>query len=89
MLDGSTIYRWSRSYFDNYHFEERWGHFTTPFIGFHRPLSYYWKIFVQNGFSIVEFDEPAIADPAPPDIDPELIARLRMAPNSVAFHLKK
>ena len=89
MLDGSTIYRWSRSYFDRYHFEERWGHFTTPFIAFHRPLSHYWKTFVRNGFTILDFDEPVIPDPAPPGADPATIARLRMAPNSVAFLLEK
>jgi len=39
-----------------------WGHFTSDFIWFHRPLSDYWKAFTAAGFDVVDFEEPRITE---------------------------
>ena len=87
--DGSAIFRWERSYFDSFEGTEEWGHFTSPFIFYHRPLSHYWRVFNAAGFRVLDFDEPVIPVPAPPEIDASRLKRFRMMPNSVAFLLRK
>jgi SAM-dependent methyltransferase len=87
--DGSTVFRWDRSYFDRFEGTEEWGHFTTPFIFYHRPLSHYWRAFRAEGFRVLDFDEPVIPVPPPPEIDDARLRRFRMVPNSVAFLLEK
>ena len=88
-LDGSTVYHWRRSYFDSYEYTEEWGHFTTPFVAYHRPLSAYWRMFTKAGFVVSEFDEPAVPVAAPDGLDAAFVRRLRMSPNSVAFRLQR
>lgn len=86
--DGSIEFRWVRPYFDDAEYEESWGHFTTPFVGFHRPLSGYWRAFRDAGFLVTDFDEPIVsADCA--DLPAESLRRMRSRPDSVAFRLLK
>ncbi|MBS1912910.1 MAG: methyltransferase domain-containing protein [Bacteroidetes bacterium] len=87
--DGRAVFRWGRPYFDEYEYREEWGHFTSPFICYHRPLSEYWRAFTGTGFEIVEFCEPTVEPVPGAEIDPQTLNRLRMMPNSVAFHLRK
>lgn len=90
--DGArTTYAWDFSYF-----EERkcvdppWGHFTSEFIWFHRPLSDYWKAFVAAGFQVVGFEEPRVTAERGSLVDsPRQLLRSRTRPYSVAFKLLK
>ncbi|NNF13294.1 MAG: methyltransferase domain-containing protein [Gemmatimonadetes bacterium] len=89
--DGEAIFTWTRSYFEPLRIvEPPWGHFTSDFIWFHRPLSDYWKAFSAAGFAVTRFEEPRIT----PDryhlatSDREL-ERSRARPYSVAFELQK
>jgi hypothetical protein len=90
--DGEEIwYRWSFPYFEQRTcIDPPWGHFTSEFIWFHRPLSDYWKAFTAAGFAVVDFEEPRIAE------DCYHLARTerqlknsQTRPNSVAFKLQK
>jgi SAM-dependent methyltransferase len=60
--DGDEVcYRWSFPYFESRTCSDPpWGHFTSEFIWFHRPLSDYWKAFTAAGFVVVDFEEPRI-----------------------------
>jgi len=88
--DGSVRHHWRRCYFEEWEFTEAWGRFSTPFQGYHRPLSRYWSAFREAGFTVVDFDEPVIsAGPAPEGVDPAQVARMRMIPYSVAFGLRR
>jgi ubiquinone/menaquinone biosynthesis C-methylase UbiE len=43
-------YKWNFNYFEeSRQLDPPWGHFTSDFIGFHRPLSDYWKAFKKTG----------------------------------------
>lgn len=54
-------YFWGHSYFEERkRIDPPWGHFTSEFIWFHRPLSHYFRAFAKAGFGIVEFDEPHV-----------------------------
>lgn len=86
--DGSIEFRWVRPYFDEAEYEESWGHFTTPFVGFHRPLSAYWRAFQDAGFVVSDFDEPIVSIDCV-DLPEESIRRMRSRPDSVAFRLLK
>jgi ubiquinone/menaquinone biosynthesis C-methylase UbiE len=56
-------YPWDFSYFDRRQcVDPPWGHFTSEFIWFHRPLSDYWKGFGTAGFEVLEFEEPRITE---------------------------
>ena len=88
--DGSVTYRWQMAYFEEHEVEEEpWSHFTSPFVSYHRPLSAYWRAFKDAGFDVIDFDEPVVAEPPPPDYDRISLRRSRMRPNSVAFLLRK
>jgi len=63
------------NYFNESKTESTWGNFSKPFVHFHRPLSSYWKAFVDSGFSIVNFEETG--------------KHLTAIPDSVAFTLEK
>lgn len=89
LADGSVRYRWDRSYFDEYQYEESWGHFTTPFAAFHRPLSAYWKAFTEAGFAVQDFEEPVASAHANLELDFVKVQRMRMRPYSVAFLLRR
>jgi ubiquinone/menaquinone biosynthesis C-methylase UbiE len=84
-------YKWTFPYFERRRcVDPPWGHFTSDFIWFHRPLSDYWKAFRSAGFRVLEFEEPRLAAEryhlAP--IATEL-ANSKIRPYSVAFKLQK
>ncbi len=90
--DGQAVrYYWPFPYFEQRKcIDPPWGHFTSEFIWFHRPLSDYWKAFISLGFEVVKFEEPAITE------DRYLLAEnekklnfCRTRPCSVAFKLRK
>jgi ubiquinone/menaquinone biosynthesis C-methylase UbiE len=93
--DGTRItYEWTASYFEPHTVTEPpWKHFTTEFVWFHRPLSTYWRSFVDAGFVVDTFEEPRLrADIAAVVHDQTLLAALlrkRDRPYSVAFRLVK
>lgn len=89
--DGDVIYRWHFPYFQQQKcIDPPWGHFTSEFIWFHRPLSDYWKAFLEAGFEVVDFEEPRLSE------DRYHLAKNQRQlnngknrPYSVAFKLKK
>ena len=85
--DNSVRFTWTSSYFDSLKFGLEWGPFKTEFISFHRPLSFYFKIFKDAGFNVIDFQEPVVDNYS--NFDPELIKRYRMTPYSVAIKLEK
>jgi hypothetical protein len=42
-----------------------------------------------NGFAVLDFEEPVVQPPYPPDLDEATIKRYRNQPFSVAFLLRK
>jgi ubiquinone/menaquinone biosynthesis C-methylase UbiE len=89
--DGGCSYRWKSSYFEPQKcIDPPWGHFTSDFIWFHRPLSDYWKAFTTAGFNIVDFEEPRVTENryhlALTDSE---LANSKSRPFSVAFKLQK
>ncbi len=87
--EGGPVFHWAESYFGERREESSWGHFTSPFVFYHRPLNRYWKCFHDHGFQVIGFDEPVAQPPYPPDMTPEQIHRTSTRPFSVAFHLVK
>lgn len=87
--DGTVQYHWLRSYFEQHHWRENWGPFSTDFIFYQRPLSYYWRIFKETGFAVVDFDEPTLPEDRPADFDAAHEHFFRMTPDSAAFLLQK
>jgi SAM-dependent methyltransferase len=90
--DGSGVqYPWSFPYFEQRKcIDPPWGHFTSDFIWFHRPLSDYWKAFKAAGFDVLDFEEPRLTE------DRYHLAKNkrelhngRSRPYSVAFKLRK
>jgi ubiquinone/menaquinone biosynthesis C-methylase UbiE len=84
-------YDWRSSYFDTAKcVDPPWGHFTSDFIWFHRPLSDYWKAFTTAGFGVVEFEEPRItADRYHLAMTERELMNGKTRPCSVAFKLQK
>jgi ubiquinone/menaquinone biosynthesis C-methylase UbiE len=84
-------YTWESSYFEQRRFvDPPWGHFTSNFIWFHRPLSVYWKAFRSAGFIVLDFEEPRVT----PEryhlaANPMNLANSKTRPFSVAFKLQK
>jgi len=89
---GPTItYTWDFPYFDEQRrVDPPWGHFTSEFIWFHRPLSAYWKAFQRAGFRVTEFDEPRV-QPERYHLAPseKKLSASRQRPYSVAFRLER
>jgi SAM-dependent methyltransferase len=85
--DRATVsYDWPEPYFEPARrTDPPWGHFTSEFIWWHRPLSDYWRAFVRAGFAIEEFDEPGRARVAAHASQDTSANR----PCSVAFRLRK
>jgi ubiquinone/menaquinone biosynthesis C-methylase UbiE len=84
-------YRWQFPYFERRRCTDPpWGHFTSDFIWFHRPLSDYWKAFRSAGFIVLDFEEPRVA-PSRFHLanNPQEAVNSRIRPNSVAFKLLK
>ncbi len=84
-------YSWDEPYFERHKVvEPAWGHFTSDFIWFHRPLSDYWRAFTASGFSVERFEEPRIAsDRYHLAASSRELERSRTRPYSVAFRLMK
>jgi len=89
--NGETTYSWSSSYFErSRRVDPPWGHFTSDFTWFHRPLSDYWKAFKAAGFVVLDFEEPRIAEERYHLAEtPRKLANSRTRPYSVAFKLQK
>jgi ubiquinone/menaquinone biosynthesis C-methylase UbiE len=93
--DGARIsYEWAWSYFERTKVTEPpWKHFTTEFVWFHRPLSDYWRSFIDAGFRVESFEEPCLtaesAARAASDVAAARIQRNRNRPYSAAFRLDK
>lgn len=85
--DGTTVsYEWPEPYFEpRRRTDPPWGHFTSDFLWWHRPLSDYWKAFVAAGFTIDEFDEPGRTRAAARTGESDSTNR----PCSVAFRLRR
>jgi ubiquinone/menaquinone biosynthesis C-methylase UbiE len=87
----ASSYSWERPYFEPHRaVDPPWGHFTSDFIWFHRPLSDYWKAFTEAGFSVQRFEEPRLT----PDrfhlaASQREMERCAARPYSVAFRLVK
>ena len=84
-------YQWKFNYFDvKKCIAPPWAHFTSEFIWFHRPLSFYWKSFITAGFNVNDFEEPHLTEEryhlAP---NKREIINNKTRPFSVAFKLKK
>jgi SAM-dependent methyltransferase len=90
-IPGATRYVWDFSYFEpTKRVDPPWGHFTSEFIWFHRPLSDYFNAFTAAGFEVVGFEEPRITEDRYGQIDdPKVLAKLKSRPFSVAFKLRK
>ena len=89
--DGAVSYRWPFPYFQQQKcIDPPWGHFTSEFIWYHRPLSDYWRAFVGAGFEVVDFAEPRIT-PERYHLakTPKHLETSKSRPYSVAFRLKK
>lgn len=89
--DDATRYRWDASYFDEAkRVDPPWGHFSSEFIWFHRPLSQYFNAFIRAGFDVAGFEEPRIVQERFHHVaDPEQLRKLKTRPYSVAFKLHK
>lgn len=98
--DGQTVrYTWPFSYFEHRRCEEVWRgthhatgerfDFPSRFTFYHRPLSAYWKAFRAAGFACLDFDEPVLQPPYPPELSPEELARTTQCAWSVAFQLER
>jgi SAM-dependent methyltransferase len=90
--DGREVcYRWEFPYFEPRKCTDPpWGHFTTDFLWFHRPLSDYWKAFTAAGFAVVGFEEPRVTEDRYHLAENEKKLRnSKSRPYSVAFKLRK
>ncbi|MHA2103288.1 MAG: class I SAM-dependent methyltransferase [Candidatus Hodarchaeales archaeon] len=68
--DGSVHYKWEYPYIEEKKETiDPWGHFKSKFIGYNRPLSYYWKTFKKNNFLVTNFDEPVVNKSTREDLD--------------------
>lgn len=89
--DGDSVeYRWDFPYFDRQRCSDPpWGHFTSDFIWFHRPLSDYWKAFKAAGFDVLELEEPRISEERQ-HLAPSggALRSNRSRPYSIAFKLR-
>jgi ubiquinone/menaquinone biosynthesis C-methylase UbiE len=86
-----TNYRWTFPYFERRRcVDSPWGHFTSDFTWFHRPLSEYWKAFKMAGFVVLDFEEPRIKKERHHLVEnPRKLAASKSRPYSVAFKLQK
>ncbi|MBZ5590749.1 MAG: methyltransferase domain-containing protein [Acidobacteriia bacterium] len=86
-----TNYRWSFPYFEPRKcVDPPWGHFSSDFIWFHRPLSDYWKAFKASGFIVLDFEEPRVAEERYHLAEnSRKLTNCRTRPYSVAFKLQK
>jgi ubiquinone/menaquinone biosynthesis C-methylase UbiE len=90
-IENEVSYHWTFPYFEQRRcVDPPWGHFTSEFIWFHRPLSDYWREFRSAGFSVAEFEEPRISEERYHLArNAKELANSRARPYSVAFKLLK
>jgi len=84
-------YHWELPYFEHWKCTDPpWGHFTSDFIWFHRPLSDYWKAFRAVGFDVLELEEPRLTeDRYHLAADERDLNNSKSRPYSIAFKLRK
>ena len=82
---GAVRYTWPWPYLDRRRFDEEWGPFSSPFIGFHRPLSVYFSAIGAAGLTVRALQEPAAEAPA--GLTAEQVERIRMTPLSVVLKI--
>lgn len=88
--EDAVSYTWSFPYFERRKcVDAPWGHFTSDFIWFHRPLSDYWKAFKASGFDVIDFEEPRITEECFHKSENESKLWNASRPCSVAFKLRK
>lgn len=85
--DGSVRYRWPWPYLERRRFEESWGPFSTPFVGFHRPLSDYFAAISAAGMTVTALLEPAGENTE--GLSEAEIQRVRMTPFSVVLRVAR
>jgi hypothetical protein len=99
LREGALVsYPWPFSHFEERRCEEDWQgthhqsgarfDFPSRFTFYHRPPSSYWKAFSQAGFACLEFEEPVLQPPYPPEFTPEEVKRTTQCAWSVAFQLR-
>lgn len=94
-----TSFHWPFPYFDEVRCAEVWRgtdrgtgerfDFRSPFTYYHRPLRSYWRAFAGAGLRVLDFDEPVMQPPYPPEVTAADIERARRCPWSVAFLLER
>jgi len=77
------------NYFLRGRFEESWGDFKTPFIGFHHTLTDYYQTFRKNGFSVTNLEEPSVSELGMQELSAYYVKHLLRIPWSIAFQLRK
>jgi ubiquinone/menaquinone biosynthesis C-methylase UbiE len=90
--DGIGVsYEWNYNYFEeSRRVDPPWGHFTSEFIWFHRPLSTYWSEFTLAGFEVLDLDEPKLEEERfHLAANEKQLHKSRSRPYSIAFRLKK
>lgn len=85
--DGRVRTTWPWSYLERRQFEESWGHFRSPFIGFHRPLSAYFAAIFSAGLAVTAFEEPAAENRE--GLTQAQVDHIRMTPYSVVMRLHR
>jgi ubiquinone/menaquinone biosynthesis C-methylase UbiE len=88
--DGVT-YEWDFPYFQpQKRVDPPWAHFRSAFTWFHRPLSDYWKAFIEARFTVVDFEEPRVTADRYHLVGTDMALKKSQAcPYSVAFKLRK
>ena len=97
--DRGATYTWAFPYFEERRYEEVWQgthhatgerfDFPSRFTYYPRPLKTYWRAFLAAGFTCLDFDEPVLQAPYPPELPPEEIRRITQCAWSVAFCLER
>jgi SAM-dependent methyltransferase len=95
----AVTYTWPFPYFEERRCEEVWRgthhasgerfDFPSRFTFYHRPLKSYWQAFRAAGFAVLDFDEPVLQPPYPPDLPPDELRRTLQCAWSVAFQLRR
>jgi ubiquinone/menaquinone biosynthesis C-methylase UbiE len=76
-------------YFSRGVWQEHWGPFDTPFIGFHRTLSDYYRTFQAAGLRVTDLEEPSVTARGERELPPHYVQHLKRIPYSVAFRLER
>jgi ubiquinone/menaquinone biosynthesis C-methylase UbiE len=75
-------------YFSRGAWQEYWGVFDTPFIGFHRTLGDYYHTFQNAGLRVTDLEEPSVTARGEAELAAHHVQHLRRIPYSVAFRLE-